>query len=240
MEQGKQFVTVEIPDGKEAKWNEQGLLQLFDKKPDIFDENKPITERVKTFEDALRICQHSQEARKLADEYLAILSTFETEAKSEGGLVMASMNNLSYELLAYLRLRIVTAVLNEGWKPQFTEDERRWYPWFFFYTKEEIERQDDEWKDDKCLQLWLRGGYSGSGSYCGLACSCSNYAWSRSRAGISARLVFKSQELSDYAAKQFATLWAEYFTGLPCLPWRKYQEHEAKAKEASEAGRDDD
>ena len=226
MEQGKQFVTVEIPNGKKAVWNEQGILQLVDKEA---KKPKDVTERIKTFYDAVNeVAQRAAlggdcETKQLIDEYICHTS-----------------KETSTDLLAYLKLRIITAALNEGWEPEFAENERRWYPWFLFYTKEEIEEKEDEWKDNKNLQLWLRGGCSGNGSNCGLAYSYSNGAWSASDAHISARLVFKSQELSDYAAHQFATLWAEYFSGLPCLPWREYQEHEARAKEASKAGHDND
>ena len=228
MEQGKQFVTVEIPDGKEAKWNKQGLLQLVDKEQTEEVKPKDITERVKTLYDAQkelesRADKGDDKAKRMIEEYNAV-----------------DTSKASIDLVAYLQLRIITSALNEGWEPEFTEDERRWYPWFCFYTKEEIEKQDDEWKDDVSLQLWLRGGNSDNGSNCGLAFSNSYNAWSNSNAHVSARLVSKSQELSDYAAKQFATIWAEYFTGMPCLPWREYQEHEARAKEASKAGHDND
>lgn len=228
MEQGKQFVTVEIPDGKEAKWNKQGLLQLVDRGQTEDVKPKDITERVKTLYDAQkelesRADKGDDKAKRMIEEYNAV-----------------DTSKASIDLVAYLQLRIITSALNEGWEPEFTENERRWYPWFLFYTKEEIEEKDDEWKDDVKLQLWLRGGNSSDGSACGLAFSSSSRAWSSSNAYISARLVFKSQELSDYAAHQFATLWAEYFSGLPCLPWREYQEHEARAKEASKAGHDND
>lgn len=50
METKQKTVTVEIPEGKKAVWNEQGVLQLVDEEK--ANEPKPVTERIKTFYDA--------------------------------------------------------------------------------------------------------------------------------------------------------------------------------------------
>ena len=51
MEKEKKTVTVEIPEGKKAVWNEQGILQLVDEKK--ANEPKDVTERIKTIYDAV-------------------------------------------------------------------------------------------------------------------------------------------------------------------------------------------
>ena len=89
------------------------------------EEEAPVTERIKTFEDAVFA---------LGDH------PFVTEWRM--GV------DLSPDLEAYLQLRIICAALNEGWKPKFDEDECRYFPWFRIYTKEEYEELDEDEKKE--------------------------------------------------------------------------------------------
>ena len=196
------YVKVAIPKGKVAKWNDQGLLQLFEEKP------KDVTERIKTFEDAVHELGDDNMLVKEYNDYNAHKATDE--------------NNI--DIVAYIKLRIVVAALNEGWQPQFKGNEQKWHPWFYFYSEDELKEKTDEWKDDNVLQLWLFGGNSNSGSRCGLAYSNAYDAWSYSGADNSARLALKSEALAVYCGNQFATLWAEYYTGKVCKPWREVKE----------------
>lgn len=59
--------------------------------------------------------------------------------------------NVNSDVVAYLKLRIITAALNEGWEPQFTQDEDRWFPWHVLWTEEELSSKSDEWKRERCL-----------------------------------------------------------------------------------------
>jgi len=179
-------VTVEIPEGKKAEWV-NGVLTLVDEAP---QKPKDITERVKTFEDA---CEELGEKNILVAQYINCASGLETCVWTA-------------DLIAYLKLRIIVAALNEGWTPQFTEDEYRWYPWFYLYTQEEI----DNMVEDKKKRLWLFGGTSHYGSFCGLASAHSFSAWSPSSADFSARLALKTEELAKYCGKQFIGIWADY------------------------------
>lgn len=54
-------------------------------------------------------------------------------------------------------------------------------------------------------QLWLFGGYSDSGAYCGLACASSPSAWTRSDSISSARLAYYGS-LNKVSATQFKAL----------------------------------
>ena len=165
----KEVIQVEIPAGKKAAWVD-GFLKLVDAEEEQKKDERPITERVKTFEDA---CKELGEDHKLVQQFKAI-----QEAIAE-----------DKEATAYFKLGIITAALNEGWEPDFTnDDEYRYYPYLCLWTKEELEDKDEAWKDDHNLQLWLGGGYSYSGAYCGLASAYSNCAWSLAVASISARL----------------------------------------------------
>lgn len=198
METEKKTVTVEIPEGKKAVWNEQGVLQLVD------DEPKDITERIKTFYDALiELKQWAErgdcEAQKLIEEYDSI-----------------QRMEASDDITAYMQLRVIAAALNENWKPQFTKDEKRWFPYFILWTKNEIDNMSDVQKDIRDLMLWDDSAYS------------SSYTNAYTQIAIfSSRLAYKSQELAEYAARQFASVYARYFIGekaIGALPWREFEQ----------------
>ena len=179
-------IEIQIPEGKVAKWKEiNGVTTLV-----LVDEadNRPVTERIKTFEDAM-------------------LAT--------GMTIPLDDNQLSYlpkDVVAYMKLRIIAAALNELHEatldefPKFTTNEYRWYPWFYLYTQEEIDNMDEENKK----KLWRFGGRSTYGSHCGLAYARSHCAWSRSHSLVSARLAVKSESLAKYFGQQFVDIWADY------------------------------
>lgn len=197
----KEVIQVEIPAGKKAAWVD-GFLKLVDAEEEQKKDERPITERVKTFEDA---CKELGEDHKLVQQFKAI-----QEAIAE-----------DKEATAYFKLGIITAALNEGWEPDFTNDsEYRYYPYLCLWTKEELEDKDEAWKDEHNLQLWLGGGRSHHGANCGLAYAYSRHAWSLAYAYISARLAHKTEELAIYSGKQFTELWANYATGKEVTSWR--------------------
>ncbi|MBK1762251.1 MAG: hypothetical protein JJO71_10610, partial [Escherichia coli] len=101
---------------------------------------------------------------------------------------------------------IIAAALNEGWKPQFTEDEERWYPWFTLWTEEELSEKSDEWKADR--HLISTGDYSRD--YAGFSYSLSYTAPSDTYTYAVSRLCFKSEALATYCGKQFISLWADF------------------------------
>ena len=147
--------------------------------------NRPITERVKTFEDA---------CREIGVDPDTVQAQWE-----EAGLTMP-------DEVAYQKLRIIAAALNEGWQPESTEDEWRWYPWFTLWTEEELSEKDDEWK--AAHALISTEDYSGD--YAGFAAACSYSAPSDSSARFGSRLCFKSEALATYCGKQFISLWADF------------------------------
>ena len=112
---------------------------------------------------------------------------------------------MTEDFIAYLKLRIIVAALNEGWEPKFTEDEYRYFPWFYFYTKEEYDKLDDEEKG-RCV---LRSGYS-TFSYFGFVHCYANYDASNSFTNFGSRLAFRTRELAAYAGRQFTEEWADF------------------------------
>ena len=182
-------IEIEIPEGKVAEWQEIDGKTVLVAVDEV--DNRPITERIKTFEDA---------RDELGDEHPLV--------KEYWGVININLD-IKQDLISYLKLRIICAALNEGWEPQFTTDEYRHYPWFYIYTQEEIDNMDEE----KKKSLWLFGGYSDNGSDCGLAYANSNLAWSKSVSHISARLAVKSEALAKYFGQQFIEIWADYLIG---------------------------
>ena len=177
-------IKLQIPDGKNVKWVD-GVLTLVDEKP------QDVTERIKSFEDALdelevRAANGDNTAKMLYDDWHNVTTD-------------------SDDLIAYLQLRIITAALNEGWEPQFTKGERRWYLWYDLITKEQYDKLSAE---DKSRAV-LRGGYY-SYAYSGLVYAYAGSASSLSSTSYGSRLAFKSEELAAYAGKQFIDIYADF------------------------------
>ena len=148
-------------------------------------DNRPVTERIKTFEDA---------CNELGNDHPMVLAYRDT-------------NDNMPDITAYMKLRIITAALNEGWEPQFTRDEWRWYPWFYLWTDEELSNKSDEWKQEHALKDF--GNFQGE--WAGFAYADSDNAPSSASASIGSRLCYKSEALADYSGRQFADLWADFY-----------------------------
>lgn len=95
-------IKIEVPEGKRAEWV-NNVLTLVD---------EDVTERIKTFEDA---------CAELGDEHPLV--------KEYWGVVNVNLD-ITQDLIAHLKLRIIVAALNEGWELTFKRDEKRWYPLF--------------------------------------------------------------------------------------------------------------
>ena len=182
-------IQIQVPEGKVAEWQEIDGKTILVAVDEV--DNRPVTERIKTVEDA---------CNELGEENVLVQAYRTAEFNTSG-----NQNDVS-DVVAYLKLRVIAEALNEGWEPQFTTDEYRWYPWFCLYTQEEIDKMDKE----KKKKLWLFGGTSYVGSYCGLAAAASDNAWSSASAGLSARLAVKSEALAKYFGQQFIDIWSDY------------------------------
>lgn len=113
-----------------------------------------ITDRIKTFEDA---CRETGDDPRL----------FVEGTKDE---------------IAYKKLKVITAALNQEWTPDWNNlNQPKWYPWFYMDAP----------------------GFRFYASYC---------TFTSARAGAGSRLRFASEELSNYAAKQFLHLYQDYMT----------------------------
>lgn len=178
-------ITIPVPDGKRAEWI-NGVLTLVDEQK---VDNRPVTERIKTFDDA---CNALGDKHPLVTQYRLTAAAYKGDPMTE-------------DFIAYLKLRIIVAALNEGWEPKFTEDEYRYFPWFYFYTKEEYYKLDDEGKG-RCV---LRSGNNAYSSYGFVVCDAL-YDASHSGASNGSRLAFRTRELAAYAGRQFTEEWADF------------------------------
>lgn len=109
------------------------------------------------------------------------------------------------DVLAYLKLRIITAAINDGWEPKFTNDEIRWFPWFYIYTAEELK----ELSDEERKRVVGRADFDAN-SLGGLVCSLADAASSFSYSLVGVRLAFESEEKADYAGRKFIDIYADY------------------------------
>lgn len=155
-------------------------------------DNRPVTERIKSFEDALdelevRAANGDNTAKMLYDDWHNVTTD-------------------SDDLIAYLKLRIVCAALNEGWEPKHTEDEVRYYPWHWLYTQDELNDMREEEKINRCMLP--TGEYQTE--YAGFGYAYSANAPSNTDANIGSRLCLRSDELAVYCGKQFIKLWADF------------------------------
>ena len=177
---------------KHATKEQKALLEnMFGK--DMF-KPKNIMERVKTFEDA---CEVLGEEHSYVQEYRGI----------------SNVNfDFTQDIIAYLKLRIIAAALNEGWKPTFSDGECRYYPWFEIYPKDGYEKLNED--DKKKCRVVGRSSYDSYAYALGFVVFSSvNISTSYSYSYHGSHIVFKTRELAEYCEKQFIDIWDDYLFG---------------------------
>lgn len=150
-------------------------------------DTRPITERVKCWDDVVRELGYDPVERML--DHCERGDGFDIEPDE----------------IAYIKLKAIAKVLNEGWEPKFTTDEYRYFPWFYLYTQEQI----DEMTEDERSRVVLRSDY-GAHAYGGVACAYAGIDSSSAVAYCGSRLAFKTRELAIYAGQQFVDIWADF------------------------------
>lgn len=158
--------------------------------PELNEEPKdtrPITERVKCWDDVVRELGYDPVERML--DHCERGDGFDIEPDE----------------IAYIKLKAIAKVLNEGWEPQFTTDEYRYFPWFYLYTQEEI----DEMTEDERSRVVLRSNHNAN-AYGGVAFASAVGDSSDANTSYGSRLAFKTRELAIYAGQQFVDIWADF------------------------------
>lgn len=168
--------------------NDYGTLHALESLFGIdFFKPKDIKERIKTFDDAIQELGEEHPYVKAYREWMKVR--------------LANQKDIE----AYLKLRIIAAALNEGWEPKFTKDEWRYFPWFYIYSKEELEEMDEE-ERSRVVGRALSNAYA----FGGLAFASAYYASSDSSTYGGSRLAFKSEELAVYCGQQFIDIWVDF------------------------------
>ena len=171
----------------------QCLIRETEKEAELQLKNKDVTERIKTFDDAYNElgCEHPY-------------------CKGWDSIYHGSENDDCEDIkdiIAYHKLRIIVAALNEGWKPEFTEDEYRYYPFYCFYTKQEYDNLSDGDKET-CRAVGRANNYAFA--YGGIVYAYANNALSDSGTNFGSRLAFENRELAKYAGKQFIDIYKDF------------------------------
>ena len=122
----------------------------------------------------------------------------ETELKKAG---------VPSHLIALMKLETISRALwGKNFQPTPDPEWRKtyYYPWFAFYTKQEMERMDE---DD-------RGSFLSANAGCGADAGFGSlYTFNRSShatADIGVRLCQETEEKATYLGRKFIKLWAEY------------------------------
>jgi len=174
--------------------NEEARKALKDSLGEQFSTILPITDRIKTFEDAVGELGNEHPLVKV---YQSIKYGYCSEFVGK-------------DLLAYTKLSIICEALNEGWHPQFSLDEYRWYPYYKLLTNDEIEEMSEEEKSRVVGRAGnganAHGGLVYSYAYC-----VSSYSYTRS----GSRLAFKNEELAEYAGKTFIDIYKDFVMFTP-------------------------
>lgn len=160
------------------------LINLFGKENVEPEQPKDVRERIKTFEDAYHElgCEHP-----FCKAWDSIYQGNENDGCED-----------IKDVIAYHKLRIIAAALNEGWKPKYTIEEYRYYPYYYFYTKQEYDNLSDVEKKSCCAVD--RAGFSAYASV----------AFSKSSTSYGSRLAFKNRELAEYSGKQFIDIYKDF------------------------------
>lgn len=155
--------------------------------------SKDITERIKTFEDA---------CKELGSDHPLVLAYQNTNLRD------AEVANDNKDIIAYMKLRIIVAALNEGWEPQFIPGEYRWFPYFVLYTKDEIDEMDEK---TRARVVYRSGSYASA--YGGVSYASADYVSACVSAYFGSRLAFKTDDLAEYAGKLFIEMYADFMLG---------------------------
>ena len=168
----------------------QCLIRETEKEVELSLKNKDVTERIKTFDDAYNE-----------------LGSNHPFCKAWDSIYKGDNDEDIKDVLAYHKLRIIAAALNEGWKPNFMKD-GRYYPWFSLYTKDEYDELCEE--DKSHLFSVDNNPFNGMNEYGGLVYVFVDSTVSLSNSSYGSRLVFKTSELAKYAGQQFIDIYADF------------------------------
>ena len=172
----------------------QCLIRETEKEAELPLKNKDVTERIKTFDDAYNELGSNHPFCKAWD------SIYQGDNKND------DCEDIK-DVIAYHKLHIIAAALNEGWKPKFTKDEYRYYPFYCFYTKQEYDNLSD--RDKETCRAVGRAS-NNAVAYDGLFWAYEDTGFSSPYTAHGSRLAFKNRKLAEYAGKQFIDIYKDF------------------------------
>ena len=156
------------------------------------NETKDTKQTIKTFVEA---CNALGDKHPFVLQWAAIESAFCDDKDAN-------------DIRAYLKLRIVVAALNDGWKPQYSVNEFRYIPWFYIYSKEEWEKLDDDKK--KRGRMFGGRAYHYGTVFGGMSCIGADISSANTYGYHPTVFAFKDQDTAYYCGTQFIDLWRHY------------------------------
>lgn len=171
----------------------QCLIKETEKEAELPLKNKDVTERIKTFEDAYN---------ELGSNHLFCMEWDSIYQGNEND----DCEDIK-DIIAYHKLRIIAAALNEGWKPKFTKDEYRYYPYYCIYTKQEYDNLS-ELEKKSCRAVGCASSNADADGDLVFAFMGNSFLDLNTNHG--SRLAFKNRELAEYSGKQFIDIYADF------------------------------
>ena len=110
---------------------------------------------------------------------------------------------------ALYKLLIIQKTMNNGvWRD---EDGWSYYPYWVLYSKEEMERMSEEEKQRKGVKQLFSCANAFNTVYSGVRCAYALYRGANTSTYYGFPLCFNSEEAALYAAKQFESLFLDYY-----------------------------
>lgn len=163
---------------------------------EVVEDRRPVTKRIKTLEDACR------ELNVRAGGWHPLVIELEQSADVID----------SKDAIAYLKLRVIAAALNDGWEPKSTQGEGEWFytPCFTFVSKDAYSKMCNEKKAAVCRIVDQSWSSDIACVGCGISYACvKSTPPIPSISGYTTRLFFKTSMLAEYAGRQFIEIWRD-------------------------------
>ncbi len=135
------------------------------------------------------------------------IKTYEDACKALGCEAIDDWGDMQPDEIAYMKLKTISKAL---WGKDFVPypdpsgHKLYWYPWFYLYTQEEMDRMDDNKVGS------LLSGYANPGTPAGFGFLSTVRRSSFADADIGFRLCQETKTKAEYFGKQFIELWSEY------------------------------
>lgn len=171
-------------------------LTIFDFK--LIKVDFSIWQDINTFEDALEILHMRNPNHPYMMAYLDMMgyNLKEVDACDE------FIENIGHDVLAYIKLRIITAAINGDWQADFGENNVRYYPTAYIYSKKEYEKIAFDKADLVVGNVYNNDSFA--------IIEPNKYSGTHT---IPDTLAFASYEQAVCAISKFKGLYADYFFG---------------------------